>query len=264
MHVLILGCGWIGNIFAEKLLAESPHKIFASTTSSDKAIQLNKIGIHSAVINFNEPIFPGKELATNSFDLVLISVPAKKKEEHTACMEKFKRLANFLQKIKYHHAIYLSSTGIYPQAETTIAEDNIPDEMLDKKLYGAEKILSSSLMRLTILRLGGIFGYDRVPGKHFSEKTCSVGYQYANYIHADDIINVILSIYRSGITNEILNVVSPHHPIKKDIILRMAHKYHFPLPSSFLAATEKQKVISSEKLIRILNYQFLYPSPLDY
>lgn len=263
MHVLLLGCGWVGHIFSKKLIQHN-HRVFASTTSSEKAAQLKESGIHAYVINFNEQVFPTNELQGILFDLVLVSVPAKKKEENNACMEKFKRIAAFLQHIKYHQAIYLSSIGIYPQVQKIIVEDNIADDMLDKKLHGAEKILSAKLTNLTILRLGGIFGYDRIPGKHFSRKTCLVTHQQANYIHADDIVQVILSMVQSNVVNETFNIVSPDHPQKKDIIIKMADKYKFALPSSFEGNPETQKIISSEKLIRVLNYQFRYPSPLDY
>jgi len=264
MKVLVLGCGWIGNIFADQLL-KLGYAVYATTTSPNKMEALKEKGITAFLIDFNQPQSPEDYTLNHlSFDLVLISVPAKKKEMLATCLHKFKNLSSFLQKITYHCAVYLSSTGIYPYVDYPIEEENIPIRQLDEKLYQVEQLLSSHNPSLNILRLGGIFGYNRIPGKHFSGKNCPVANQPANYIHADDICAVILTIVRQELKHQLFNVVSPKHPLKKELIIKMARKYNYELPLSFQDTMDIAKIVSSKKLTDTLSYTFIYANPLDY
>lgn len=264
MKILILGCGWVGHIFAKKRIQHGD-EVFASTTSPEKLAFMEEAGMTPYLIDFSNPSLPNESLLHSlAFDLVLISVPAKRREEYTSCMDKFKRVALFLQGIRFNTAIYLSSVGIYPATGQLISEMDIDSAQLDKKLYQAEQVLSQQVEGLNVLRLGGIFGSDRIPGKHFSNKVCAVANQKANYIHVDDIAEIVMKIYKKGIRDELFNAVSPHHPEKKEVILAMANKYHFALPSSFENAEGLSKIVSSQKLIDILSYNFLYPHPATY
>lgn len=264
MKALIIGCGWVGNIFAKEL-RHLNYQVHGTTTSTEKAREMASDGITSYVLDFSQEHPPLDHiLCSISFDLILVSVPAKKIEAFDSCAAKFERLSAFLQKLKGNCMIYLSSVGIYPATNKIIYEDTIPADQLDTKLYHAEHALSSTLGKLNILRLGGIFGSNRIPGKHFSGKICNVGMQPANYIHVHDICNILLTLYKLEIQGEIFNAVSPEHPLKTAIISAMVAKYGFLPPTAFEDTGEQKKIVSSEKLIERLNYTFLYKSPTDY
>lgn len=264
MKALIIGCGWVGNIFAKEL-HHLNYQVRGTTTSSEKAREMASDGIISYVLDFSQE-YPSLDhiLCSISFDLILVSVPAKKIEAFDSCAAKFERLSAFLQKLESNCMIYLSSVGVYPAANKIIYEDTIPADQLDAKLYHAEQILSSKLNKLNILRLGGIFGYDRIPGKHFSGKVCKVGNQMANYVHVDDICNILLTVFQARLEGETFNAVSPDHPQKRAVIKAMVAKYGFLPPLAFDNAEEQNKIVSSEKLIKQLHYKFLYSSPLTY
>ncbi|MFC6102004.1 Rossmann-fold NAD(P)-binding domain-containing protein [Olivibacter domesticus] len=266
MNALIIGCGWVGTIFAKELHRLN-YEVHGTTTSAEKAYRMASVGMISYVLDFSQEHPPLDHILTSiNFDLILVSVPAKKIETYTSCSAKFERLSTFLQTLKSNCVIYLSSVGIYPALNKIIHEYTVPADQLDTKLYHAEFILSSKLEKLNILRLGGIFGADRIPGKHFSGKVCKVGNQPANYIHVDDICNILLTLRKQEIQREILNAVSPSHPLKAAIISAMVAKYGFSPPIAFedTEAEEQKKIVSSEKLIKRLNYTFLYKSPTDY
>lgn len=263
MKALIIGCGWVGNIFAKEL-HHLNYQVHGTTTSSEKAREMASDGIISYVLDFSQDSPVDHILCSISFDLILVSVPAKKIEAFDSCAAKFERLSVFLQTLKSNCLIYLSSVGVYPAANKIIYEDTIPADQLDTKLYHAERVLSSKLRKLNILRLGGIFGFNRIPGKHFSGKICNVGRQPANYIHVRDICNILLTLRKLEIQGEIFNAVSPEHPLKTAIISAMVAKYGFPPPIAFEDTGEQKKIISSERLIERLNYTFLYKSPTDY
>lgn len=264
MNILIIGCGWVGTIFAKKLIKLN-HHVHCTTTSPEKISRMKSDGMIAHHIDFSQDLTSHDSiLSSTNFDLILVSVPAKKAENHDTCLVKFKNLGVFLQTLKSANTIYLSSVGIYPTIGQTICESNIPVDQLNAKLYQVEQILSSKLNKLNILRLGGIFGYDRIPGKHFSGKVCKVGNQMANYIHVDDICNILLTILQARLEGETFNAVSPDHPKKNAVIKAMVAKYGFLPPLAFDNAEEQSKIVSSEKLIKQLHYKFLYPSPLTY
>jgi len=262
MKVLIVGYGWVGNIFADTCI-HAGWQVHATTTSVAKIVAMRQKGIHPYLIDFNDEQEHNPPLPS-FFDLILISVSATKKEELTTCLQKFQQLATFLSKTNYSCAVYLSSTGIYPAVHFLIDETNILLEQLDNKLFQVEQLLLAKLKHLNILRLGGIFGYDRIPGKHFSNKICPVANQPANYIHVDDICSIIWQLYQQGITGQLFNAVSPVHPLKKILILEMAKKYNYTPPLDFQDAAQAEKIVSSQKLISQLGYTFHYPDPLDY
>jgi len=261
MKVLIVGYGWVGNIFADTCI-RAGCQVHATTTSVAKITVMQQKGIVPYVINFIDE--QSNNALPTFFDFILISVSATKKEELATCLQKFQHLTTFLSKINHSCAVYLSSTGIYPAAHFPINETNIPLEQLDNKLFQVEQLLLAKLKQLNILRLGGIFGYDRIPGKHFSNKVCPVANQPANYIHVDDICTIIWRLYHQGITGQLFNAVSPAHPLKKVLILKMAKKYHYAPPSDFQHTAQAEKIVSPQKLITQLNYTFHYPDPLDY
>lgn len=262
---LIIGCGWVGLRFAKKLLAQG-FEVRVTSTSLSKVRLLKLEGFIPLLVDFNFALDTAirVSLCSHCYELVLVSVPAKKREDLTACIKKFERLSQFLQTIKTKSIVYLSSVGIYPNAIQPISETTIPNQLLDPKLFQAEQVLAFAVNKLNILRLGGIFGDNRIPGKHFSGKACEVGKQLANYIHVEDIIAIILFLYKQGIEGQLFNAVSPIHPSKMEIILKMASKYNYPLPSSFEEIPSESKCVSSKKLIEAVGYQFQYENPLDY
>ncbi|MBQ0148104.1 MAG: hypothetical protein KBS93_06630, partial [Flavobacteriaceae bacterium] len=71
-------------------------------------------------------------------------------------------------------------------------------------------------------------------------------------------IKVINTCIEKEIKSSIYNVVAPQHPTKREIL-------EYQINNKVIDATiKKGKIISSEKLISELNYQFLFPNPLEF
>lgn len=261
--LLILGYGWAGKITAE-LFLENDFEVWGTTTQKNKINELVEKGIHPVLLDFTEDNlldYPLSELQSHNFDLILISVPVQRNEETLHCLNKFENLAGFVAKLNTKQIIYLSSIGVYEAVNGSITEESQVKE--SGNIFLIERFLRQSIKKLVILRLGGLFGFGRIPGKYFSNKVCTVGDEKANYVHGTDVAYSIFEIWRKGLSNTTFNVVAPIHPLKKEIYEKMAERYNFP-PVLYSDGANIQKEVSSNKLVGELDFRFHIPSPLDF
>lgn len=261
--ILILGCGWSGKITAEHFI-ENNIGVWGSTTQASKIDDLAQAGIHPILLNFsvnNDKNKEVQEITQHEFELILISVNVRRNEDPQECLDKFKNLLNFIKPLHYKQIVFLSSIGVYTPIAGEITEKS---EVVDEgNLYVIEEYLKTHLKPLVILRLGGLFGHGRIPGKYFSNKTCTVGAEKANYVHGDDVAHAIYTLFINLPLSETFNLVAPNHPPKKEIYDRMAIEHNFP-PPTYEDGRIVQKEVSSKKIIEDLGFKFQTPSPLDF
>ena len=262
MDYFIAGCGWVCTRLAARLM-DSGHRVWATCTSESKARQLEKSGISAMVVDFDQPDVDVK-LERTTFDVAVISIPITRKDTMEVVRQRFGRLSTFLNNLSIHQSFFFGSVGIYPAVSGTITESTFPDEQLDQLLLMGEQTLRSVYPDLNVLRLGGLFGYDRVMAKYFEGKVCSIGYQTANFVHVDDICNIVTTMVDAGSQRKTYNVVAPEHPLKKDVIAASAAKHGYGMPISFTDAEQMVKMVSPARLIEELTYTFAYPSPLGF
>ena len=263
MNVLIVGCGWVGKYVALRL-HEDGHGLWVTSRTPEKASQLGTLGLHPHVVDFDCEDMLRAWDGPASFDVVIISVPVTRKDRWETVASRFDRLASFLKGISFNQSFFFGSVGIYPSESRVLAEDSVPLHRLDRKLVLGESILRGAVTDLNVLRLGGLFGLDRVVAKYFAGKVCEVGYQTANFLHVEDICRVIQLMIEKRIKNRTYNVVCPEHPLKKDVIVVSAAKYGYDLPVLFTETDQTAKVVSPERMISELAYSFVYPSPLQF
>lgn len=254
--VLILGCGWVAEDLAVKLLAEG-HQVWATTTQEEKAVRLNELGITAVKANFDADV----ELSTfpTSFDYILTSVPASSKIDIIQTKARFENVKAYLEQISYTKNIYLSSIGVYPNIDYTFDEEY--DNVMNDRLIVAEEIMLS-LDNTVVYRLGGLFGKTRIFAKYFENRICTTGDQLANFVHVDDVVELIGRGFENFLKYTIYNIVAPEHPQKKEVILASAEKYSFQMPSGWQPKDSFQKLVHGTRIIDELCYSFKYPNPV--
>ena len=72
----------------------------------------------------------------------------------------------------------------------------------------AETLLQSLDEAVTILRLGGLMGYDRIAGKYTAGKVLTADSR-TNYVHRDDVVGIIECIISQYVRGEVFDVVAP-------------------------------------------------------
>lgn len=252
----------MGSFIAARMV-DAGHRVWATCTSAEKARQLEALGLAATVVDFDrQEDFP--ELGRDAFDVAIVSVPVTHKDSAEGVHLRFARLVGFLSRLSFSQSFFFGSVGIYPKVSATISETTFTDAELEPKLLSGETVLRAAYPNLNILRLGGLFGFERIMAKHFVGKVCEIGYQTANFVHVVDIHGIVAAMIATGSHGKTYNVVCPEHPLKKDVIAASAAKYGYDMPVAFSEADRTAKVVSPERLIADLVYRFVYPSPIGF
>jgi nucleoside-diphosphate-sugar epimerase len=162
--------------------------------------------------------------------------------------------------------LFISSTSVYESQNKELreGEEGNPEKASGRALLAAEKLFTESdKFETTILRFGGLIGYDRNPARFLQGKTNVAGESPVNLIHRDDCVNIIAQILDKGIWGEVFNASSPEHPTKRGFYTKAAKISEVAAPG-FTDELEDFKIINSDKLIKALDYSFAYKSPMDY
>ena len=259
--ISILGCGWLG-LPLGAFLVKKGYVVKGSTTNINKIPILQKNGIQPFLVNFN-PLFTGNTEFFKS-DLLIINIPPK--VWYNPVFYHSNQIMNIRdrmleEKIKY--CIYISSTSVYPENNRVNNEDEKLPQVTKSQitLLAAENILRShKTYNSIILRCGGLMGYDRVPIKYL-EMSLQRGKNPntpVNYVHRDDVINIISRLILKNEWNHTFNVVAPVHPLRKDFF-----------PETQIINPEQQtissyKIVSPKKIVNFLNYEFQFPNPVKF
>lgn len=243
----IIGCGWLGSHIADKLSGQ--YEIFATTTSESKIKDLSAKGYHITQVSFPDDDISDRmhewEIAPQ-LDAVIITVPfSGVRGAEIPLHERAKNLLAFLG--DYKGKLYMmSSTGVYSDVEKEFTED---DRSADD--VPSENSIKNRFPEVNILRLAGLMGDQRLL-KNYNISNLDL---LVNHIHYADICSVVEKMLENGSHSKVYNVVAPVHPNKEEII--NAQK---GLPYSGERATQG-RIISPEKLISDLNFEFQYPDP---
>lgn len=264
--ISILGCGWLGVPLAKHFL-EDGSVVKGSVTSEEKFEMLHDAGIlpYRIVLSDTEVILDDPDFF--KCDVLVISIPPRRIEEiEQVFPSQIRRLIPFILKAGIQKVIFISSTSVYPDQNQLARENDIlfPDKASGKALVDAENLLrEESGFKTTIVRFGGLIGADRNPARFLLKSAQPIANAPVNLIHQDDCIGIISAIIKQELWGETLNACCPEHPMKKDFYEKAAIQSGLPVPviSEELAAF---KTIDSSKLIRLLNYQFIFSSPMDY
>jgi len=273
-RISILGCGWLGFSLAKRLLKHDITSAVKGSTTSDSKLQLfENAGIEAFLFGLN-PDFSTGEATIKSFldtDTLVISIPPRlSKNEPGFYPAQIEAITNNVKESPVKEIIFISSTGIYPDLNRIVSEEDVvsPGQSASPDFVIAENLILALRPEITVsvLRLGGLIGYERIPGKYVKgQKDMITGDLPVNYIHPDDAAEIIVTMIENGVVNETFNIVAPLHPTRKEIYESTCSRFGWE-PPTFIDQEIKPdyKVISAEKLSNFYDYKFLYPDPLKF
>lgn len=267
--VSILGCGWLGFSLA-KYLIKNNFRIKGSTTSPDKfpILKESKIEPYEIVLN---PEIKG-EFIDDFFDadILIVAIPPgiRGHGDGTFFIRQMKSLIEHLNHSLVTFVLFISSTSVYPELNRVVFERDtkgLPRD-IDHALLMAEDLMMDpgNNFEATIIRFGGLYGYDRHPARFLAGKINVLnGAAPINMIHRDDCVQILYEIIRLNIRKEIFNACADEHPTRKEYYTNMARLLNLKPPTFQEDSNISFKIVSNEKLKKNLNYTFLYPSPYD-
>lgn len=265
--ITILGCGWLGLPLAQTLI-KAGYAVKGSTTREEQLETLRDAGIEPYLVRL-DPEVNGEEITDFlQSDILVINIPPARRDDIVEYhIEQFSSLIDSLGQSTVRSVLLVSSTSVYPALNQEVTEEDAldPESLAGQALLLVEEMLmQESGFQTTVLRFGGLVGYDRNPEKYLAVLTeVTNPDQPMNLIHRDDCIKIISEIIRLQQWGEIFNACAPNHILRRDYYGRAADAAGVPqLP---LASTSEQapfKVVNSSKLVNALNYSYLHPDPV--
>jgi len=251
--ISILGCGWLGKPLALELINKG-YKVNGSTRSKIKSSKLESEGIRPFVIDLdNDKLDVTKFL---NADVLVIAVPSKN-------IAGFKQLIKNVEESDLRKVIFISSTSVYPNSNETVTEETTVKQTALAKIE--QLFITSPILETTILRFGGLFGYDRKPGDFVKpSKLVKNPAGYINFIHRDDCIQIIEKIIAKDVWNEVFNACSDSHPKRRNFYLKEAKKVGKPNITFDENSDNNYKIVHSQKLKEALDYTFKYADLMNY
>lgn len=266
LSISILGCGWLGVPLAKHFIQRG-WPVKGSVTSADKFDLLRHGGIipFRVVVSDTEVIMDDPDFF--HADVLIISIPPARTEDvEQVFPSQIRRLIPFIQYSGIQKVIFISSTSVYPEQNQVATEEDqqTPDKASGRALREAENLMrEQSSFQTTIIRFGGLIGINRNPARFLLKSSQPIENAPVNLIHQDDCIEIITGIIEQGVWGETLNACCPEHPMKKDFYSKAALQTGYAVPE-MSEQSKAYKIVDSSKLIRRLNYEFIYPNPMDY
>ena len=196
-------------------------------------------------------------------DVLVITLPFRRSFADPADYQK--QISAILCESKNVPIVFTSSTSVYPDNMPMAFEDAqfVPDNERRQVLAQVEKDILKR--RGTVVRLAGLYGAGRNIGNFLAgKKELSGGDSPVNLIHQEDAVGILCAVIaqRHKVAGEIFNVCTDEHPLKKDLYAAAAKRLNVAAPEFAEEKSSKIKIVTNEKVKKVLGYQFIHPDPM--
>ncbi|REL34057.1 NAD(P)-binding domain-containing protein [Thalassotalea euphylliae] len=284
-QVAIIGCGWVGQALARKLLTKNIG-VTATTTNPDKIDELTALGCQARLLKLTLACFDSStetNTETNAksssepsnqslsdlewladIGTMVICITPQFKQGSMAYPDHVTQLVSLAKQYHIEQVILLSSTGIYQGLAGQVDEQSTlmlgsPKVAL---LHQAEQAVLTGISKACVLRLAGLVGPKRHPARFMAGKQAVANPRTpVNLVHQADVVNAIITMISHQQINGIYNVVSSNHP-SREIFYQAACQQQKLIPPSFSDEQEQLlRIVSGEKYQQ-LGQQLLWPDLL--
>ncbi len=263
-RVAVIGCGWLGMPLAIHLL-EQGYEVHGTTTHPEKLSLLNKRGIKGYQLELPIITSDRANKALWSCDTYIINIPPGRRNPKYAA-EYPQRIKALFQTISTNaedpRIIFVSSTGVYANSGSTVNESSTLVPKKDSVLLQAENLLTNLDIKSVILRMAGLAGPGRHPGKWFAGRVnVPGGNTPINMVHQSDCIEVISCLIKDQEITGVYNVCADEHPMKKEFYDRMSKKIEV-VPPTFQEGLVPFKIVDNQKLKERLGFRYRFSDPM--
>lgn len=260
-NISILGCGWLGFPLA-KLLVSKGYTVKGSTTTNNKIKSFTEAKIVPYLVQFNNEIPPKNLSEFLQTEVLVIAIPPGRKNQDKN--NNFKNMATLVSRAlpdsPIKQLVFVSSTSVYGDTNQEVDEHTLPnpDDASGELLLEVEDLFTAMPnIHVSVLRLSGLIGPDRHPGRFFAGKeNIPNGLAPVNLIHLNDATGIILKLIEAEDAGGIYTGSAPSHPSKQEFYTLAAKGKNLPLPS-FKNELLNWKVINSQQTTSKLNYDFV-------
>lgn len=303
-RVAVVGCGWFGLALAKQLLQEG-YKVTGSKRRPEDLAVLTELGIEAFALNLtqetqieaNEPrcaaewglqgavanrsspanhslpetqSVAGLAQSVSSLlqtDFLVVNIPPRLQRGHDAYLQELNQLLALIQGWQYQGIVFISSTGVYPAKDKSVAESDALALTPENQTLLAAEALFAQQKNSCIVRFAGLVGPKRHPGRFLAGKTDVPGANVAvNLVHLCDCVravSMIVAAQSAGRTlAPIYNLCAPLHPSKGEFYQVAAQSLGL-VPPVFNQQVLPNKVVLAQAIVADLGFNYQYPCPLD-
>ena len=252
-NVSILGSGWLGLPLAKDLIQQG-YPVRISTRKTEKLVSFEQFGATPYIVDIDQALFPK---AFFESDILICNITSKNQAG-------FDKLIEHIADSQIQHVLFISSSSIYLNANAVVTEDGDAEDT-DNVLFQIEQTFQSCPhFDTTILRLSGLIGYQRHPGRFFSNgKVVPQPDAPVNLIHRDDCIKLISQILEQSAWGDVFNGCADTHPTKRQFYSHARHLLGEHPPTFSDQTLGQTKTVSNAKIKQRLGYHFIYPDVMQ-
>lgn len=262
--ISIIGLGWLGEPLAVELY-QNNYEVLGSTTTMAQLLKLTKHPFYVGRLKIEpEQMLGDWSVFVEDTDILVLNFPPKR----IAGIEDIypKQMEQIIQQTPASmRVIFVSSTAVYPNHNKWVTEEEtaLPSKSSGKAVLAAEQKLKEHFgENLTILRLAGLIGPQRHPGRFLANKRhLKNAHVPINLIHQTDAIALIKKIIQQDCFGQVINACADEHPIRKDYYTRAAKELQLPAPIFEEGSNNNYKIIDNSKSKELLQFTYHYADP---
>lgn len=277
-RLLIIGCGDVGLRVAKRLGAR--HRIYALTRDPQRFSVLRDHGVIPLAGDLDVPSTL-EVLAGLAHDVIHLAPPPSSGLIDT-------RTAHLIAAIGRgrslpQHFVYISTSGVYGDCDGGPVAETKPLNPLTaraRRRVDAEQRLrewgARSGVRVSLLRVPGIYAADRLPVARIERRTPALLAQedsYVNHVHADDLASMVVAALYRGQANRSYNATDDAPQKMGDYFDLVADHYSLPrpprvprsearatLPASLYSFMSESRQLANRRIKQELRVRLRYPS----
>ncbi len=258
--VFVLGAGFIGKPLAINLKNEGYTVAVSIRNNENNPIfEEQGIGVHNFQVGDLEvPIF-------NEIQTLVIAYPiGSRRMQAGEHLKQAQWIAEHFPENQLKQVILTSSTSVYPDGIGEVDEKCVtrPTDHGLIQLEYEEALREFYGPKLTVLRLAGLLGKNRHPGRFLAGKTDVPNPQSpVNMVHQGDVVRFIIELIQRQIDVPIINLCHDNHPTRQ-MYFRAASKALGLEPPSFSEQQVSNPKVVKNALSKSL-FGFEYEFPVD-
>jgi nucleoside-diphosphate-sugar epimerase len=207
---LIIGCGYLGRVLAEKLL-DRGGRVYGLVRSESSAERLAHLGVQALVGDVTQKLMLAAALkpalAEPQLDVYHLVPPGRPRGEGDAgpsprqvLIDGSRHLHELLEPARVRRAVMTSSTGVYGQNQGEYVDADTPPQPGDERarlLLEAEQVWLGSGLDVYVVRLAGIYGPGRIVGLHAVRQGAPLAGNpqgWLNLIHVSDAADLLIAV----------------------------------------------------------------------
>ncbi|MEW6981030.1 NAD(P)H-binding protein [Colwelliaceae bacterium 6471] len=257
----IVGCGWLGLSLAKSLLSKQ-YDVVATKQSDEHLTSLAEIGISAVQLSLPNSHDALMENPVFKQPIIVICIPPKFKQGKRDYAKHIDAIVQTAEKSAAQRIILVSTTGIYNGLTGKVDENSSLNMAADKvaDLNAAEQSVLSFSREKSILRLSGLVGPKRHPGRFFKAgRALSNPNAKLNLIHQCDAVGLLESLIQANAPMGVYNGVSQTLGTKASFYQLAAQALGQTPPSFSVDADEMEnREVNGDKARQALGYQFIY------